>query len=351
MTSNQQYLQHALKLADSRRGFCAPNPAVGALLVKDGEIIAEGCHFAAGQPHAEINAIQQAGNNAAGASLYVTLEPCCHQGRTPPCVDAIIKAKIAEVYFAYRDPNPSVSGKGQEQLIQAGIPTHHVTIDEIDRFYQSYQHWTKTHKPWVTIKLAVSKDNKIAYQDGSPAVITGTEAKDFTHQCRLKADAILTTINTVQNDDPQLNVRLNNKTIAKNIYILDSRLQLPKHASIHNSAQNLTVFFDKTLKLNNQLRSIGITTTDQGLDLNEVIAKIGEDGVHNLWVEAGAKCFQALVQTGLADEIYLYQSPIELGVDAKPAMDKQFDITQFYKELASEPSGADLIRHFIKSSV
>ena len=144
----KQYLLKALELAESRRGYCWPNPAVGAVVVKDEQIIATGTHWAAGHPHAEVEALRRAGEEAKGATLYVTLEPCCHHGKTPPCTEAIIASKVKRVVFGFRDPN-AVASKGKEQLIAAGIDCEWVALPEIDRFYRSYAYWIEKKRPWV----------------------------------------------------------------------------------------------------------------------------------------------------------------------------------------------------------
>src|SRR3989344_2995168 len=164
----QDYLKRALKLAEKRRGFCSPNPAVGAVVVKDGKIIGEGWHEKAGAPHAEVMALASAGSSAAGGILYVTLEPCSHTGRTPPCTDLIIKTGIKAVYYGFKDSNLTVSGQGEFYLKSAGIACEQIELPEINAFYRSYAHWLKTKKPWVTAKIALSLDEKIASVDGKP---------------------------------------------------------------------------------------------------------------------------------------------------------------------------------------
>lgn len=314
------FLQRALELAQSRRGFCAPNPAVGCVIVKNNRVIGEGLHLACGKPHAEVDALQKLGERAEGADLYVTLEPCCHWGRTPPCTQAIVEAKITRVFYAFRDPNPKVAGQGEATLKQAGIACEKLSSQAIDDFYESYAYWTKHKMPFVTAKLAVSLDGKIAGVDGKPVEISGKEAKIFTFENRLHTDAILTTITTVQNDDPQLNIRFANETIRKPIYLLDSFLRFRFASKIMRTAQRLTIFHQKkTFKAKkdtlqrNDVRIIPVRKNDFGLNLTDVLKQIGEDGVHDLWVEAGAKCFNALWEQGLINRAYLYYSSQKIG--------------------------------------
>lgn len=296
MHNHERFLLRCIELAEQRSGFCAPNPAVGCVIVKDDKIIAEGFHFGCGYAHAEVDALNKTGDAVRGATLYVSLEPCCHFGKTPPCTEKIKSSGIKTVYFGLKDPNPLVSGKGQAALIEAGISCAQIDIPEINKFYQAYAHWTKTKKPFVTAKLAMSADFKIAGEHKKPVKISGIEADFLTHQYRKKTDAILTTIETILNDDPQLNARIKNTAISKKIYILDSRARLPLTAKILKTAEKITVFYsedsDCTHLENKNVRCIKVSKNNFGLNLNAVLEKIGADGVHDLWVEAGAQCFK-----------------------------------------------------------
>ncbi len=311
-----KFMQHALSLAQSRRGFCAPNPAVGCVVVKNNQVIATGVHMACGEPHAEVDALKKVLGEADGAQLYVTLEPCCHWGRTPPCTQAILQAKIGKVYYGFDDPNPKVAGQGAATLREAGIDCELLPTPAINAFYQSYVHWQQTKKPFVTIKLALSQDGFIANADGSPVELSGKAAKQFTFQQRLQSDAILTTITTVQNDDPQLNIRLPDATIRKSIYLLDSHLKFRFKSKLMRSNKQLTLFHQKRIAKmktdilqNNALKTVAVRNNDYGLNLHDVLKKIGEDGVHDLWVEAGATCLNSFIQQQLVNRLYLYYSP------------------------------------------
>lgn len=340
---HKEFLLTALTLAITRKGFCSPNPAVGAVLVKNNHIIAEGFHWATGHPHAEREAIEKAGENAKGATLYVTLEPCCHWGKTPPCTDIIISQGIGEVYFSYTDPNPLVRGKTIAILREAGIPCHQLPLAEIQKFYQSYEYWFQTKKPRVTAKLALSLDGKIAQANGVPIKISGPELAQFTHQQRLQSDAILTTARTLNNDNPKLNVRLDDAVIAKSIYIWDRTLSLKDSLNIFNTASELTLFYNPTMadmqKLtllkNKNIRCIAIS------DLLEAIKFIGEDGKHDLWVEAGGQFFNALWEQRLIQRALLYLSLKTLGSDAYPAFVQAHDFTQYAKMCHWQQMGND----------
>lgn len=326
------FLQAALLEAATRRGFCAPNPAVGAVIVKDGRVLAAACHHAAGADHAEVAALKQASESVVAATIYVTLEPCCHYGRTPPCAKAIIEAGLARVVYAHADPNPVVAGGGAEMLRAAGVQCEQVMVPEIEAFYRSYDHWTAHKLPWVTAKLALSADDKIAGPGGVPVAITGQEAKVYTHQGRLRSDALLTTAKTVQQDDPQLNVRLDGDVIAKPVYILDRRAELNFDYQIFKTAERITVFYDENIKPSpssqDNIKKIPVPCQNGQLDLATVLKIIGEDGIQDLWVEAGGRCFQSFHELGRLHRALIYRSPKRLGPSAQAAFDAPMDFTK-----------------------
>ncbi|QTS84160.1 bifunctional diaminohydroxyphosphoribosylaminopyrimidine deaminase/5-amino-6-(5-phosphoribosylamino)uracil reductase RibD [Coxiella endosymbiont of Amblyomma nuttalli] len=329
------YLKKALSLAKTRRGFCAPNPAVGVVLVKEGTIIATGFHKKSGFPHAEVEAIRSAGESAKGCDLYVTLEPCCHYGKTPPCTNLIIQSGIKSVYYGFRDPNSVVSGNGAQQLEKAGIRCFFIELPEINAFYESYHYWTKYKRPWVTAKLALSLDGKIAGPKGESLILTGDELKQYTFESRKRSDATLTTINTILKDDPQLNVRLNSKEIKKTIYILDSDLRLPLTAMLHKSAERIIIFHNKRVDwkqkevlINKNIRCIEIPRSKNGLNLNKILSIIGNDGVHDLWIEAGGHCFQSFLNKNLLNRALIYIAPKILGTHATSAFKIPFSFSE-----------------------
>lgn len=341
MLNHHNFLLEALELAKIRRGFCAPNPSVGAVIVKNNEIIAKGYHLGVGSMHAEVDALKKLDDSIdlKDAIIYVTLEPCNHWGRTPPCTDAIINSGIKHVVYGYRDPNPVVDGKGQSALDKAGIKSEHIPLPEINEFYESYRHWHTTKKPFITGKIAMTLDGKIAGKNGERIQITGAELNQFTHSCRKNSDAILTTVKTIINDDPLLNARCNNEIIAKNIYILDSQLKFPDNAKIINTAKKITLFHSKNVSETRQnelaekgINCIVVDLNNDGLDLDQVIKKIGEEGVHDLWVEAGGKCFSAFVNKKLCQKVYIYIAPFTLDEGLKAfttCMDFRADKTQW----------------------
>lgn len=345
------YLKNALELAQIRRGFCAPNPAVGAIIVKNGEIIAEGFHHGSGTDHAEIDALKKINFVAHNATLYVTLEPCCHQGKTPPCTDAIIKSGIKKVFFGFDDPNPKVSGKGMQQLINAGIPCEKIELPEINNFYQSYQFWWQHKRPFVTGKIALSLDGKIAGPGGKRVNITGKKLQEYTHQRRKKSDAILTTAKTIAQDNPQLNVRLENGNYRKPLYILDSHLSLSllsPGAQIFSTAERITVFHCEKAEQSNKKRlqtagasCIEISQSETGLCLDAVLDEMGKEGIHDLWLEAGGRCFQAFAEANLLQQGFIYVAPKWLGSDAQSAFADIEKIFVNVKSLSWHTMGED----------
>ncbi len=316
-----QIMHQAYALAKIKLGSCAPNPSVGAVVVKDGKILAQGYHLGPGTPHAEAAALNQLGNEASGASIYVTLEPCCTHGRTPPCTDLLIKRGIKKLYFAYQDPNPNVAGKGIQALTQAGIECEHLPLPEIDALYQAYAYWHHTQLPWVVAKLALSLDGKIALQHDAPTQISSLALSPLTHQKRKEACAILTTAKTILSDDPQLNIRLEGISMAKSIYILDRKLTLTEKAKIFRTAKEITLFFDEQLAGRDDVKKISqanvryipIKVVNHLLSWSEIFKNIGADGRYFLWIEAGRYCFERLALSGFLCEAMLYYCPKILG--------------------------------------
>jgi diaminohydroxyphosphoribosylaminopyrimidine deaminase/5-amino-6-(5-phosphoribosylamino)uracil reductase len=344
------FLQEALALARIHRGFCAPNPAVGAVIVKDNTIIATGYHRGPGSFHAEADALQKlAQGMARGATVYVTLEPCCHFGRTPPCTDVLIQAGVKRVVYGFRDSNPIVAGYGHAALIAAGVDAEQISMLEIDAFYKSYKHWHLTKKPLLTAKIALSLDGKIAGKSGEPVKITGELLREFTHQCRKESDAILTTSKTIIKDDPQLNVRYENEVIAKQVYILDSMLGLPLTAKIFTTASSVTVFHARDVSsellecfIAKGVRCIPIDKTASGLALDQVIAFLGKEGKHDIWIEAGGSCFSAFHAEQLLQRAFIYIAPISIP-DGLTAFAEGFDLKVSAADLQWRQYGKDVL--------
>ena len=314
---HEPYLLAALDQAKLGRGFCAPNPSVGAVAVHNGAIIARARHRGAGTPHAEQLLIDQLPEKLSGVTLYVTLEPCNHWGRTPPCVNAIIHYGIEKVVYAYRDPNPLIAANNTPKLLQEqGIEVKHIPLAEVDVFYESYRYWTRTNKPWITVKLAQTLDGKIAGVNGERVQLSNEACAQFTHQKRQHSDVILTTARTINQDDPQLNVRFNKEAIGKPIAILDRQGRLNPHATVFSTATNCHVYFDEKNQLplrHPDCSYHAIPASSAKLDLNRVIHHLGSLGYHDVWVEAGGRLFTELHRQGLVNRTYLYLVPSMLG--------------------------------------
>lgn len=333
---HKQYLLIALDQALLGRGLCAPNPSVGALAVQNNKIIAQAWHRGAGTQHAEQLLLSQFSAKTPDVTLYVTLEPCNHHGRTPPCVDAMIEHGIRRVVYAHRDPNPVVlSGDTPKRLRQHGIEVLQVTVPEIEQFYQSYDHWTATGMPWVTAKIAQSFDGKIAGVHQARLALSNAACHAFTHQQRLKADIILTTAKTIRLDNPWMTARVQGNTHAKPLAILDTSLCLLPDLNVFKAAQCCHIYHDVSLEPGVASREAapiserisaragryyqGIQPHGLGLDLKAVLAHLGRSGYQDVWVEAGGTLFSALHQEKLVDRTYVYLVPKTLGPDATPA--------------------------------
>ena len=324
MDSTNDWLLKTLALAKKRMGFCAPNPAVGAIVVKDGQIIGEGYHLGPGHPHAEVGAINQAGALAKGADIYVSLEPCCHYGRTPPCTEKIIQAGIARVFYGYTDPNPIVAGQGAALLQKKGVDCQRVALPEITEFYAPYQFWFDHQRPYLIAKIALTADGFVAEKNGQPIAITGAACQQLTHQYRMTSDAILTTIRTIQADNPQFSVRLNNQVIKKPLYIVDARAELSSDAQVFKTTASLSIFHGEKADQSRlaRLRSLGVRCVpvpDQNglLDYDQILAYIGQAGVHQLWLEAGAHFFSTVFLNHLYQQSIMYVSPNKLGREGR----------------------------------
>ncbi|KTC75209.1 riboflavin biosynthesis protein RibD [Legionella birminghamensis] len=320
---HNQYMIAALEQAWIGRGICAPNPSVGAIVVRDGKILASDYHKGVGSLHAERSILQQMTEQTRGASLYVTLEPCNHWGRTPPCVDAIVEAGISRVVFAYKDPNPVVAANDSTQILQEkGVEVIHWPMAEIDQFYQSYSYWTRTGRPWVTAKIAHTLDGKIAGEKGARVQLSNEECSRFTHFNRLHTDIILTSAMTVIKDDPLFTARMPSYEKKKKIAILDARLSIPEDAKIFSSAEHCYIFHDEKhtpADINPNCSYFSAPIIEGQIDLNYVLDQLGLWGFHDIWLEAGGKLFSMFHEQKLTQRSYLYIVPGFLGHEATSA--------------------------------
>ncbi|MBN9228801.1 MULTISPECIES: bifunctional diaminohydroxyphosphoribosylaminopyrimidine deaminase/5-amino-6-(5-phosphoribosylamino)uracil reductase RibD [Legionella] len=318
---HKKFLLAALEQARLGQGHCAPNPCVGAVAVQNGTIIAQACHRGAGTPHAEQLLLTQIPPKMPGVSLYISLEPCNHWGRTPPCVDAIIQHGVEEVVFAYVDPNPVVAKNNSTEKLRAhGIKVTHYPVDEVTEFYKSYSHWTLTKKPRVTVKMAQTLNGKIGRTVGERVILSNALCGEFTQQMRAATDVILTTARTVQLDNPKMNARLGQEEQAKPVAIIDRQLSLDKESKVFSTAAHCHIYHcsDRETSYPNSTLHF-MPMNDQAMNLSAIISHLGELGFHDVWVEAGGALFSALHQEGLVHRTYLYIAPSILEHNAVSA--------------------------------
>ena len=336
---DEQWMQRALALAQKGRYTTAPNPAVGCVLVKDHQVVGEGWHQKAGEPHAERIALAQAGSQAEGATAYVTLEPCSHYGRTPPCADALIEAGVRRVVTAMEDPNPKVSGKGIQKLQQAGIETEVGCMQsQAEALNPGFICAMKHKRPFVRLKMAATVDGRTALKNGESQWITGALARQEVHKLRALHGAIITGIGSVLADDPSLTVRLP-ETVLKNLSLEEAphplRVVLDPHLSMPLEAKMLTLP-GRTLIMTTQEAvalspEVADSLIEKGAEIIAVSAE--EDRIHlptvleylltqeqvlEVMVETGAILAGAFVQQGLVDEYHLFTAPSLLGDEARP---------------------------------
>jgi len=319
--SESAFMQRAVQLARNGQFSAHPNPMVGCVLVNNDAIVGEGWHEIAGEPHAEVNALQEAGKKADGATAYVTLEPCAHHGKTPPCTEALIAAGIKDVVFARQDPNPKVDGKGRQALENAGISVRSGLMQaEVDELLAGFLSRVKRGRPRVCLKIACSLDGSIAMADGQSQWITGEDARADVQRLRANSGAVMTGIGTVLADDPSLTVRdgtLNPHNRQPLRVILDSGLRMPLAAKLlalpgetlifcrdDRKAQALTDAGAEILKLANAAAFV---------DLSAVLKELGRRQINDLLVEAGPTVAGQLLEHGLVDEFVIYQAPHIMG--------------------------------------
>jgi diaminohydroxyphosphoribosylaminopyrimidine deaminase/5-amino-6-(5-phosphoribosylamino)uracil reductase len=354
-----------LALALGRRGLgnTWPNPAVGAVLVRpeDGQpvIVGRGWTQPGGRPHAEIEALRRAGAAGRGATLYVTLEPCSHHGKTPPCADAIVAAGIARVVSALEDPNPEVAGQGHGRLRAAGIAVDvGLGAEQARRDHAGHLRRMRDGRPHVTLKLAVSADHKAGLAGRRPAAITGEPARARVHRLRAMNDAILVGIGTVLADDPQLTCRLPGMEALSPVrVVLDARLRLPPDRAVATSARATPVWvvaaLDAPAEAERALRELGVDVLRAAaqagrLDLAAVLRMLAGRGITRLMVEGGPTVAAAFVAADLVDAAALFRSPKTIGPDGVDALEgmRLETMTARLKALGREPVGEDSVEFF-----
>lgn len=326
-----QYMTQALELAARALGRTSPNPVVGAVIVRDQDIVGCGYHKKAGMPHAEVEALKQAGDKARGATLYVTLEPCCHYGRTPPCTQAVVNAGIKRVVIATLDPNPLVAGKGMFILQQAGLEVEAGLMqEEAGRLNEFFFKYISEHRPFVTLKTAMTLDGKIASHKGDSRWVSSTDARKWVHELRNVYDAIMVGIGTVLADDPQLNTRLDRDDRRDPVrVIIDGGLDLPLNGKIALSSrrQPTLVFCNKHCSEERErvrdLEALGIEVIasegDDGLvPLEPVLHELGRRGLCSLLLEGGAELNASMLAGRLVDKVHWVVAPKIIGGRTAP---------------------------------
>lgn len=318
-------MQRALRLAQKGLYSTDPNPRVGCVLVKNGTVVGEGWHRKAGEPHAEVLALAQAGESAENATAYVTLEPCSHTGKTPPCADALIRARVARVIVAMQDPNPLVAGDGLKKLQASGIQVICGLMEAQARALNpGFIKRMETGLPYVRIKMAMSLDGRTAMASGESQWITGAAARQDVQLLRARSSAILTGIGTVLSDDPSMNVRLSAEALQVDEVrqplrvVLDSSLHFPAKAKIAEAGGEVLVMSTVKAETENQhCRFVQVAEKNGLVDLRAALQYLAAHEVNEVHVEAGAILSGAFLQQQLADEIVVYMAPHIMGDEAK----------------------------------
>ncbi|MEJ5366332.1 MAG: bifunctional diaminohydroxyphosphoribosylaminopyrimidine deaminase/5-amino-6-(5-phosphoribosylamino)uracil reductase RibD [Desulfosoma sp.] len=322
---DERFMQRAVRLARRGLGRTSPNPMVGAVVVRDGRVVGEGFHEHIGGPHAEVNALRRAGDSALGATLYVSLEPCNHYGRTPPCTEAVLEAGIRRVVIGMADPNPKVTGGGADRLRQAGIDVvSGVLEEECRKLNQPFIKWVTLGRPYVTLKCAATLDGRIATRTGDSRWVTNERSRRLVHELRAAADAVLVGIGTALADDPLLTARTGRKKVQQPLRIvLDTHGRLPAASQLVKTARQspvLVVCGDAVVKEVRERFSphgvdvLGVPTGEPyGLNLAALLDELGRRSITSVLVEGGARIHGAFLDGALADDFYFFYAPKILG--------------------------------------
>jgi diaminohydroxyphosphoribosylaminopyrimidine deaminase / 5-amino-6-(5-phosphoribosylamino)uracil reductase len=326
---DEKWMLRALALARRGAALAHPNPIVGAVLFKGGRVVGEGFHIYDRRDHAEIVALKKAGEKARGATLYVTLEPCCTTGRTGPCTRAIIAAGIKKVYAPMKDPNPSVAGRGFAQLKRAGIKVHLVEgfRQQAEGVNEGFARWIRTGLPFVTLKTALTLDGQIASRAGSTTWLTSQASLEEVQRLRHQADALLTGIGTVLVDDPRMSDRTGEPRRRRLLRaIVDSRLRMPLRSKLVKSAQGDVIVFTTQRSNSPKARAlvragvevVRVPAKRGHVDLHAVIRELGRHDILNVLLEAGAELNGAALQSGIVDKMILFYAPKVMGTGGVP---------------------------------
>lgn len=326
----EEYMWLAIKLALKAQGQTSPNPLVGALIVKNGTIVGRGFHRRAGTPHAEINALKEAGNKAHGAELYLNLEPCSHFGRTPPCVDAIIQRKIMKVFVGMVDPNPLVRGTGIKRLKEAGIEVATGILEkECRKLNEVFIKHITTKRPFVILKAAASLDGRIAAETGDSQWITNEKSREYVHRLRSAVDAVLVGIGTVKKDDPLLTCRLKNRKGKDPIRIVvDSNLSISLKAKVLNLNSQAPTIVATTPKAPLKKRAliekkgarVLVIPSQNRVDLRLLMETLGKEEITSVLIEGGSEINTSALQSGIVDKVLFFYAPKIIGGEQAPLM-------------------------------
>lgn len=357
------HMRSALALARRGLGSTWPNPSVGCVVVKDGRVVGRAVTAPGGRPHAEPQALEMAGAAARGATAYVTLEPCCHHGRTPPCTDALIAAGVARVVVAAQDPDPRVNGQGIARLRAAGITVEQgVLADTAAEILAGFHQRTTAGRPLVTLKLASTLDGRIATHSGESRWITGEAARRAAHALRGTHDAVLVGVGTVLADDPDLTCRLTGFRRTPIVRVVaDSHLRTPLTARLVASAQETPTWMlirhgtDSTRRhafAELGIRLIEVPGAEAGVDLRAGLAALGDAGITRLLVEGGAQVAAALLRDGLVDRIAWFHAPAVMGGDGWPAVQAfgidALDAMPRFERRRAACVGDDMLTEFVR---
>jgi diaminohydroxyphosphoribosylaminopyrimidine deaminase/5-amino-6-(5-phosphoribosylamino)uracil reductase len=327
---DERFMRHALVLAEKGRGRTSPNPLVGAVVAQHGRIVAEGYHLRAGEPHAEVMALESAAGAARGADLYVTLEPCCHHGRTPPCTDQIVGAGIRRVVIPIVDPNPVVCGGGVQRLRDAGVTVEiGLCSEEALRLNEAFIKFIRHRIPFVILKAAVSLDGKIATRTGDARWISGEQSRRYVHMIRNAVDAVIVGIGTVRHDDPRLTTRLPHGGRDPIRVVVDGVGPLPSDAQVFQtdavSHTWVAVAADTPAERVKNLQRRGLTVLEAGgshgrVRLEHLLKRLGEREITSVMIEGGQGIFTSAVEEGIVDKCVLFVAPILVGGKTAPSL-------------------------------
>ena len=319
--TDANYMQRAISLAEQGRGWTSPNPLVGCVIVKNGKIVAEGYHEKIGGWHAERNAILNSDTDLSGATAYVTLEPCCHHGRTPPCSNLLIERGIKKVFIGSRDPNPLVSGKGAKQLRAAGIEVvEDFMREECDKLNPIFFHYIQTKRPYVLLKYAMTADGKIATSTGESKWITGETARTKVQQTRHQYSAIMVGVETVLADNPMLNARMPNAKQPVRV-VCDSQLRTPLDCQLVQTAKEYRTVIAtvcEDLQKIEQYRPLGVEVMvckarNKRVNLDDLLQKLGEMQIDSLLIEGGSSLNFSALESGVVNRVHCYIAPKLVG--------------------------------------